>query len=136
MNTEEKEKFIKEISDEVRNEVEVITSDIPYPGPLYALVRVGCIECGVPSGIVGVFNDATLAALTLEKYSRKLEWFCEGENRFQIDVIHMENLNVDTYVDEKPSIRSKDKQKINVTLSEIDAIQELIDQRVTSMSAK
>lgn len=58
----------------------------------YILVNIGCIECGVSSNIVGVFDNKEkaeeLGKLCYEKYG----WREGGENSFEI--FEMPKLNV------------------------------------------
>ncbi len=61
---------------------------------LYIVVNIGCIECGVSSGIVGVFNDITKAREIAENLGRTHSWREGGQNAFV--VFKMPEINVIT----------------------------------------
>ena len=50
----------------------------------YVVVNIGCLECGVSSNIVGVFENKEKAKLIAEKCSDKFSWRNGGENSFEV----------------------------------------------------
>lgn len=58
----------------------------------YIVVNIGCIECGVSSNIVGVFDDEAKAKNIAEEYQITFSSREGGQNSF--DVFEMPDLNV------------------------------------------
>lgn len=58
----------------------------------YILVNIGCIECGVSSAIVGVFDDEAKANAIAEGLYDTHGWREGGQNSFE--VFPMPDLNV------------------------------------------
>ena len=52
--------------------------------PLYAVIDVGCIECGESSGLVGVFTDKKIADMVADDCIKiqRLNW--RGEHMFYV----------------------------------------------------
>ncbi len=96
----------------------------------YAVIHIGCIECGTDSGIVGIFTSFNHATLIAEKYSLKLEWMGRGQNKFEVFPVDINKINVDFYADTKTKIRSKDPQQLRLVESQI----KIIDEMLTDMS--
>ncbi len=61
---------------------------------LYIVVNIGCIECVVPSGLVGVFEDKDEALKVQRQCAEKLRWRNEGQNYYQIFEIESTNFNM------------------------------------------
>ena len=67
----------------------------------YVVVNIGCIECGVSSNIVGVFDNKDKAELIANKCDDKFSWREGGQNSFEvfelpeIDVINEEYSDYD-----------------------------------------
>lgn len=59
---------------------------------LFILVNIGCIECGVSTNIVGVFDSAERAHELCALFDKKYGWREGGQNIFQ--VFPMPDLNV------------------------------------------
>ncbi len=136
MNEREKKVFIDEILNEIKEvteaktELDLNTTNVAQEVKLvHVLIHVGCIECNVPSGIVGVFTDKKMALLLAEKYIRKLEWYCMGQNDFKVETIDINKLNIDTYSNMGFNIRrsNREKKEIDIIKSEIEAIEETIN---------
>ncbi len=51
---------------------------------LYIVVNIGCIECGVSSDIVGVFNDIIKAREIAKNLGRTHNWREGGQNSFHV----------------------------------------------------
>ncbi len=51
---------------------------------MWILVNIGCLECGVSSNIVGVFNDFDDAEKIKTLCDSKFEWRENGQNEFKI----------------------------------------------------
>jgi len=68
----------------------------------YIVVNIGCIECGVSSNIVGVFENKEKAELIAKKCDNKFSWREGGQNSFEvfelpeIDIINSEYDGYDT----------------------------------------
>ena len=64
----------------------------------YIVVNIGCIECGVSSNIVGVFDDKQKAESIACEFGEKFGWREGGQNEFEvfempeINTIHEEYL--------------------------------------------
>ena len=58
----------------------------------WIVVNIGCIECGVSSNIVGVFDNEEKASEIAKEYSEKFSWREGGQNSFE--VFEMPKLNV------------------------------------------
>lgn len=58
----------------------------------WILVNIGCIECGVSSNIVGVFDDKQVADQKANEFNEEFDWREGGQNHFQ--VFEMPELNV------------------------------------------
>jgi hypothetical protein len=50
----------------------------------YIVVNIGCIECGVSSNIVGVFDNKEKAELITNKCINDYSWREGGQNNFQM----------------------------------------------------
>ena len=50
----------------------------------YIVVRIGCIECGVSSGIVGVFYSKIEADKIAKVANKKYDWKDGGQNIFEV----------------------------------------------------
>jgi len=51
---------------------------------MWIVVNIGCIECGVSSNIVGVFDSEENARLIAEKCYEKYSWREGGQNNFDV----------------------------------------------------
>ena len=51
---------------------------------LWVVVNIGCIECGVSSNIVGVFDSKDYAEKVAEECFNKYSWREEGQNAFEV----------------------------------------------------
>ena len=58
----------------------------------YIVVNIGCIECGVTTNIVGVFDTKEKAESIVAQCYEKYDWREGGENEFEI--FEMPELNV------------------------------------------
>ena len=58
----------------------------------YIVVNIGCIECGVSTNIVGVFDDKKKAESIVAQCDKKYNWRESGENAFEI--FEMPELNI------------------------------------------
>jgi hypothetical protein len=63
---------------------------------MWILVNIGCIECGVSSNIVGVFDNQEYANELANQFDDKFGWREGGQNSFvvfpmpEINAIHSE----------------------------------------------
>lgn len=51
---------------------------------MYVVVNIGCIECGVTSNIVGVFESEHIANNVAAQCSEKYDWREGGQNSFEV----------------------------------------------------
>lgn len=51
---------------------------------MYLLVNIGCIECGVSSQIVGLFETKDAADKAAEKCYKNYSWREGGQNGFEV----------------------------------------------------
>ena len=58
----------------------------------YIVVNIGCIECGVSTNIVGVFDNKEKAESIAKQCDDKFSWREGGQNSFE--VFEMPELNV------------------------------------------
>jgi len=50
----------------------------------WLVFNVGCIECGVSSNVVGIFETESEAKAVAERLDEKLSWREGGQNSFEI----------------------------------------------------
>lgn len=65
----------------------------------YVVVDIGCIECGEPSTVLGIFNDKKKAESVREKYENIQEENWHGQHYFEIFEVDEEDkvVNDDYY---------------------------------------
>lgn len=51
---------------------------------MYIVVDIGCIECGVPSKIVGLFADKARADAVAAACEEKYRWREHGQNNYEV----------------------------------------------------
>lgn len=51
---------------------------------MYLVINIGCIECGVSSQVVGLFETAEQANAIAEKCEEKYDWREGGQNSFEV----------------------------------------------------
>ena len=51
---------------------------------LWIVFNIGCLECGVTSNIVGVYDDKEIADAVADKCYSKYDWREGGQNAFQV----------------------------------------------------
>jgi hypothetical protein len=51
---------------------------------LYVVINIGCIECGVSSNIVGLFDDKDKANKIADTLENKYDWREGGQNRYEV----------------------------------------------------
>lgn len=51
---------------------------------LFVVFNIGCIECGVSSQLVGVFETEAEAQAIADEFNDKFNWREGGQNRFQV----------------------------------------------------
>jgi len=56
----------------------------PLVLPLWIVVNVGCIECGVSTNIVGVFTEEARAETIAEKLNQDNSWREAGQNSYEV----------------------------------------------------
>ncbi len=55
-----------------------------YRAPNYAVINIGCIECGVSSNIVGIFADLDRANYVAEQCRKLYDWREKGQNEYHV----------------------------------------------------
>lgn len=68
----------------------------PKMPKLYILMEIGCIECGLKSQVVGVFDDRAAAEREAATCFQRFHWRNGGENSFEV-------FDIDTDVTVMPS---------------------------------
>lgn len=58
--------------------------DPAEPVGRFAVVNIGCIECGVSSAIVGTYADRTVAEAVRDACAESLHWREGGQNEFSV----------------------------------------------------
>jgi hypothetical protein len=53
-------------------------------GNYWIVVNIGCIECGVSSNIVGVFDNKDIALGVARRCANKYDWREDGQNAFVV----------------------------------------------------
>ena len=67
----------------------------------YVALDIGCIECGEPSSILGIFDKKEDAEKVCEKYERIQEEHWHGQHCFEVQEVNKLNEEVNTeYYDE------------------------------------
>ena len=51
---------------------------------MYLVINIGCIECGVSSQVVGLFETEEKAIEIAEKCQEKYSWRESGQNSFEV----------------------------------------------------
>lgn len=123
--------FKKEIADMISdNDAPTWTKNAKH----FVVSHIGCMECNVESGIVGIFTDWKVAMLVAEKYSLKLEWNEGGQNKFEVFPIDIDKINVDLYSKLPMVIRSKDFDQKLLVQTQIGILDDMI-KNITASSA-
>lgn len=65
----------------------------------WVVVNIGCIECGVSSGIVGVFTDEGEAAAVAERLDKSHGWREGGQNAFDVFALPEVGVIADEYAE-------------------------------------
>lgn len=63
----------------------------------YVLVDIGCIECGEPSSVLGIYTDLTKAKEILKKCEEYQNEHWHGQHSFEIFEVNKENELIDEY---------------------------------------
>lgn len=66
---------------------------------MFIVFNIGCIECGVSSGIVGAFENRNTANKIAEIASKLYEWREGGQNEFKVFEIPKLEIITDQYSD-------------------------------------
>lgn len=66
----------------------------------WIVVNIGCIECGVGSNIVGVFDDEAQANALAEQLDDTHSWRQGGQNAFEVFEMPPLNVVADEYLSE------------------------------------
>lgn len=64
---------------------------------MWLVMNIGCIECGVPSKVVGVFADEARAEDVAIACEKKYSWRHGGQNAFEVHKMPEANLVDDEY---------------------------------------
>lgn len=65
---------------------------------MWVVVNIGCIECGVSSNIVGVFDSKERAEEIAVEFSDKFSWREGGQNDFEVFPMPEANVIADEYL--------------------------------------
>lgn len=66
---------------------------------MWIVVNVGCIECGVSTNIVGVFDDEARAKAVADKLDSEMSWREGGQNSYEIFPMPAVNVVAEEYRD-------------------------------------
>lgn len=66
---------------------------------MWIVVNVGCIECGVSTNIVGVFDSEDRARAIASEFDEKFSWREGGQNSFEVFPMPEVNVIADEYVE-------------------------------------
>lgn len=66
---------------------------------MWILVNIGCIECGVSSNIVGVYDSEKQANELAQILSNKADWREGGQNSFEVFELPEVGVMADEYKD-------------------------------------
>ena len=50
----------------------------------YVVVDIGCIECGEPSHVIGIFTNREQAKAICKEHERKYDEYHSGQHEFQV----------------------------------------------------
>jgi hypothetical protein len=64
---------------------------------MYILVNIGCIECGVPSNIVGMFSSEKKAQDLAIALGKSHGWRHGGQNSFEVFPVPQPEIIADEY---------------------------------------
>lgn len=67
---------------------------------MYVVVNIGCIECGVSSNIVGVFDLKEAAETVVQYCEENFSWRDGGQNSFEIFLLPEFNVLNPEYIKE------------------------------------
>lgn len=65
----------------------------------YVVVNIGCIECGVSSALVGVFEHKHEAQAVATRLDKSHDWRQGGQNRFEVFELPPEGVIADEYAE-------------------------------------
>lgn len=71
---------------------------------MWLVMNIGCIECGVSSAIVGVFEDKKKAEAIAAECYKKFGWREGGQNAFELFEIPEPEKVADEYKDEVSNV--------------------------------
>jgi hypothetical protein len=54
---------------------------------MYLVINIGCIECGVSSQVVGVFETEEQAKEIAKNFDEKYSWREGGQNSFEVFLV-------------------------------------------------
>jgi hypothetical protein len=74
------------------HEIHGLLCDMQNSNMNYIVVNIGCIECGVSSNIVGIFDNKEKAESIVAKCKEKYYWREHGQNSFEI--FEMPEINI------------------------------------------
>lgn len=66
---------------------------------IYLVMNIGCIECGVSSAVVGIFNNEAKAQEIADKCQEVHGWREGGQNNFEVFELPMINEVAEEYRD-------------------------------------
>ena len=63
----------------------------------FIVVNIGCIECGVSSNIVGVFDSENKAIEIARVLGKENKWREDGDNKYQVYKLPKRNVIAEEY---------------------------------------
>ena len=67
---------------------------------MYLLMNIGCMECGVSSNVVGIYQDKAAAEAFAEKLGVSHGWREGGQNSFEVFDLPEPEITNDEYTKE------------------------------------
>lgn len=64
---------------------------------LYVVMEIGCLECGVPSSLIGIFQNASDAIRVRNECKVTMNWRYGGDNAFKIFKLKAKDMNVNLF---------------------------------------
>lgn len=65
----------------------------------WLVINIGCIECGVSSNIVGLYDDKNKAVALAKRLGKENYWRENGQNNYEVFELPKLNITEDEYRD-------------------------------------
>lgn len=61
---------------------------------LFVVMEIGCLECNVPSSLIGIYQHANEAMRACKDCETRMSWRYGGDNSFEVFKIKVKDMNV------------------------------------------